>query len=123
MDEARIGELNELQFKILKNAIGLTKDGGAIVYSTCSISKCQNEDIVQRALDYFNAAEQNIVVEDYWSELKEELEVLKPFGFVEGGIKGAVRIDPEIGLCGVMFICKIRKLTKEEISSSEIKSL
>jgi len=65
--------------------------------------------IVQRALDHFNNPEPTIKVEDYWSELQNDLPALQPFGFIEGGIKGTVRIDPENGLCGVMFICKFRR--------------
>ena len=109
----RISELNDLQFDILKTAINLTKDGGHVVYSTCSISKHQNEVIVQRALEYFNGSGTVIEVEDYWGELKDDLPVLQSFGFIEGGVKGTVRINPENSLCGVMFICKFHRLNQE----------
>ncbi len=35
-----------LQYKLLDKAIKLTKKGGTIVYSTCSILKIENEDII-----------------------------------------------------------------------------
>lgn len=41
---------SQLQTKLLNKAINLTKVGGTIVYSTCSILKQENEDIINSAL-------------------------------------------------------------------------
>lgn len=41
-----IDEIKKIQYKILENASLYLKDGGSIVYSTCSILKAENEDIV-----------------------------------------------------------------------------
>ena len=38
------------QTALLKKALGLLKVGGTLVYSTCSILACENEDVVQGAL-------------------------------------------------------------------------
>ena len=43
-------ELSEIQFKILNNGFGYLKKGGRLVYSTCSILKAENEDIINRFL-------------------------------------------------------------------------
>ncbi|MBQ8823958.1 MAG: 16S rRNA (cytosine(967)-C(5))-methyltransferase RsmB [Ruminococcus sp.] len=43
-------DLPDLQFKILENASQYVKDGGTLVYSTCTISKYENENVVERFL-------------------------------------------------------------------------
>jgi len=42
--------LNSLQYEILRRAIAVTKSGGRIVYSTCSLDPVENEAVVARAL-------------------------------------------------------------------------
>ncbi|KAG0226911.1 hypothetical protein BGW41_004019 [Actinomortierella wolfii] len=46
MAQDRLDSLCELQRGLLANGFRLTKAGGTIVYSTCSLSRAQNEDIV-----------------------------------------------------------------------------
>ena len=43
-------ELAELQYKLLKRGFELLKEDGVLVYSTCSFSEAQNEDVVRRFL-------------------------------------------------------------------------
>jgi len=47
--------LHSLQFDILRRAIAVTKPGGRVVYSTCSLDPVENEAVVARAL-----AEENV---------------------------------------------------------------
>lgn len=42
--------LCSLQFEILKNAMQYVKKGGVLVYSTCTVHKAENIDIVNKAL-------------------------------------------------------------------------
>jgi len=46
--------LPELQYKILANCAGYLKPGGVLVYSTCTLNKKENEDIVHRFLEANN---------------------------------------------------------------------
>lgn len=48
-----LSELYELQYRLLEQAFTLVKPGGLIVYSTCSLSRFQNEAIVGRLLDRY----------------------------------------------------------------------
>ena len=47
MDQERLAYLPQLQRKLLLNGFRLLKPGGGLVYSTCSLCRAQNEDIVQ----------------------------------------------------------------------------
>lgn len=42
--------LNDLQYKLLENAARHIKQGGIVVYSTCTIEQSENEDIIHRFL-------------------------------------------------------------------------
>jgi len=50
MREERIAELKELEFKLLTNAARNLEKGGALVYSTCTIEREENEEVVDRFL-------------------------------------------------------------------------
>lgn len=45
-----IESLPELQYKILKNGSKYVKNGGRLVYSTCTLSKAENENVCNRFL-------------------------------------------------------------------------
>lgn len=49
--EEDIRRLVELQSSILKNCSGYLRNGGTLVYSTCTIFREENEDIVEKFLD------------------------------------------------------------------------
>ena len=45
-----LGELEKIQGEILRNAGAVVKKGGRILYSTCTIRKAENEEIVKAFL-------------------------------------------------------------------------
>lgn len=45
-----IANLADLQFKILDNAVNMLKEGGVIVYSTCSIEPEEDQEVIDRFL-------------------------------------------------------------------------
>lgn len=48
--EKDIEALSEMQYRILCNAAKYVKSGGSVVYSTCTISKKENEEVIKRFL-------------------------------------------------------------------------
>ncbi len=50
LTEADFAELQHKQLKILKNASKLIKDGGEIIYSTCSLEVEENEKVIEKFL-------------------------------------------------------------------------
>ncbi|MBR4030738.1 MAG: 16S rRNA (cytosine(967)-C(5))-methyltransferase RsmB, partial [Clostridia bacterium] len=53
-------DLCKLQFEILVNAMQYVKIDGTVLYSTCTVHKAENQDIVNKALEKFN----NFIVEE-----------------------------------------------------------
>jgi 16S rRNA (cytosine967-C5)-methyltransferase len=49
LDEIR--HLPELQYEILTNCSGYLKNGGVLVYSTCTLNKKENEEIIYKFLE------------------------------------------------------------------------
>lgn len=45
-----VGELPDLQYRILENSAKLVKDGGRLVYSTCTLNPKENSEVVHRFL-------------------------------------------------------------------------
>lgn len=43
--------LSEIQYKILENSAKYLKHGGTLIYSTCTVSKAENEDNIKRFLN------------------------------------------------------------------------
>jgi 16S rRNA (cytosine967-C5)-methyltransferase len=48
IQEAEIARLAELQLKLLAVAAELTKPGGVLVYSTCSLEPEENERVIEK---------------------------------------------------------------------------
>lgn len=85
-----IEEITKIQFEILKNSIRYLKVGGELVYSTCSILKKENEDIIEKWM-------QNIKNEENRNSIKYD-------------IKNQQKILPNKNTDG-FFICKIKRVS------------
>ncbi len=49
-DLASIARLPEVQYDVLTGASGYVRDGGVLVYSTCTLNRAENEAVVERFL-------------------------------------------------------------------------
>jgi 16S rRNA (cytosine967-C5)-methyltransferase len=94
-DENDIIRLSSLQMKILSGAVPLLKEGGKMLYVTCTISRAENEAVVEALLsDHRELKLMNLRshVPEWCSELIDDSGFLKSFPHVHGteGFFGAL---------------------------------
>lgn len=104
----KIKELSRLQRWILRSAISSTKPGGTIVYSTCTLSPEENEEVINWILD---KEKDKIMVEDIHLEGLYTNPALRSFGekIYDMNIGKTVRIYPTDRMEG-FYIAKLKKL-------------
>jgi 16S rRNA C967 or C1407 C5-methylase (RsmB/RsmF family) len=87
MDVEKLADLVALQKRLIASGFRLLKSGGAMVYSTCSLSTNQNEDVVRWLLQN-NEDAYLIPVQFQWVES----------AFItDGSLAGTVRFSPNLG--------------------------
>ncbi|KAK9948414.1 hypothetical protein M0R45_003990 [Rubus argutus] len=90
--------LTALQLKLLTNGFRLLKAGGLLVYSTCSLTVAQNEDVVEQFLEENPSAElQAIDAAENWPCKK-------------GRLPKTLRFDPLTSNTSGLFVAKFTKL-------------
>jgi 16S rRNA (cytosine967-C5)-methyltransferase len=91
-----IQNMSELQFKIISNCADKVKVGGALTYSTCSITEEENEGVIERFLQ----EHPEFVLVD-----------IEPKIGVPGlrGLTGCQRLYPHLHHCNGFFIAKLSK--------------
>ena len=92
--EELVNKIQNVQYKLLKKAISILKSGSTMVYSTCSILKEENEDIINKMMKEFNI---------------EIVPIELDFETLPSKIEGVQTIMPSEINEG-FFICKIKKL-------------
>ena len=97
--EKTVKELAKLQKKLLKSAYMSVKDGGEIVYSTCTLNKEENEEILEWAIEELKVKilKINLVIKNSLNAISELDEV-----------KNAIRLLPTKETEG-FFIARLKK--------------
>ena len=95
-NEELIKRSSKTQEELLKKALKILKPGGEMVYSTCSILKQENEDVLSKVLTNTNAEIQSI-------NLTENIVTLP------SKIEGTITVCPTENYEG-FFVAKIRKI-------------
>lgn len=85
-NESNMSELVHLQKQLIESGFNLLRKGGVMVYSTCSLSNEQNEEVVQWLLNIHESA---FIIAVSFKRSEEELEFME-----EGSLKGTVRFLP-----------------------------
>jgi len=106
----KLSELVNLQRKLILSGFRLLKSGGVMVYSTCSLSKEQNEDVVSWLLE---EVKPNAFILPVSFPDASATSIVK-----EGFLEGTVRFKPCVGVeCstfkvygGGFFLAKLGKL-------------
>ena len=96
-----VRELAKLQKKLFKSAYTALKPNGMMVYSTCTLNKDENENILQWAIENFNVKLLDINI-----DFKEKMQ-----GFndgLDGNVNKAIRILPSKNMEG-FFVAKLKK--------------
>jgi 16S rRNA C967 or C1407 C5-methylase (RsmB/RsmF family) len=123
-DSMQLRELVELQKQLISSGFRLLRPGGIMVYSTCSLSQEQNEDVVSWLLkEYGESVEILPFLTSIWDEtsvpghLEQESLLLgmSKNNITEGGIQGTIRFHPSIqneriNGCSGFFLAKLRKI-------------
>jgi len=93
-DPASMEELPGLQLQILENQAGYVCPGGVLIYSTCTLLRRENEDIVQKFLQLHK---------DFYTET-----LPLPEGVAETSV-GMLRLVPGEYDTDGFFICRLRR--------------
>ena len=96
-----VRELAKLQKKLFESAYTALKPNGMMVYSTCTLNKDENENVLQWAIENFNVKLLDINI-----DFKEKMQ-----GFndgLDGSINKAIRILPSKNMEG-FFVAKLKK--------------
>ncbi|EGG21777.1 Putative nucleolar protein [Cavenderia fasciculata] len=111
---SELTELTNLQKKLLQTGFNLLKEGGVLVYSTCSFCKAENEDVVTWLLEN----NPNSQLEPCFGDTDRDTESdgdgqsnqnITVVPFSRGYIKHTYRFYPKNGTSG-MFIARIVKM-------------
>lgn len=95
----KIDELKNIQYSILSNAVKYLKKDGILVYSTCTINKEENEDILNKVL----SENENLVLDSI--NLPFEFEYDK-----EMAKKGILNVQGDKNNTDSFFISKIKRI-------------
>ncbi|KAL1370554.1 uncharacterized protein [Arachis hypogaea] len=98
LDAERTDNLHVLQLNLLRNGFRLLKVGGSLVYSTCSLTLTQNEDVVEHFLK-----------ENVNAELAE-IDGARNWPCKSGGIPKTWRFDPLTSQTSGLFVAKFTKV-------------
>lgn len=107
-EEKDVEEITKTQYQILETCFKYLKPGGELVYSTCSIFKSENEDIIRKFIENNKNAKIEKILFDENSNLKIELEGKKFFErfLNKDGMLQVYQNEKTDGF----FICKLAKI-------------
>ena len=95
--EQELASLYELQKGLLRKGLEMLKVGGILVYSTCSLSPKQNEEIVSEVLSQYHGSVELLPIPD--AILPVEYPVIRKDPFIY--------FDPGVSQTSGMFIAKM----------------
>lgn len=103
-DPTKIKELVRLQKKLIESGFRLLKQGGTMIYSTCSMDQEQNENVVRSLLQEFKG--QVEIVPLSFNDISENM-------ICEGNLQGTIRFRPSTSndlFGGGFFMAKLRRI-------------
>jgi NOL1/NOP2/fmu family ribosome biogenesis protein len=89
--EANVAMCAERQWEILQNAFAALREGGVLIYSTCTFNRSEDEDILERACAAFGdelEAVDKIFADDSWGVVVGEVGPFQTFRFFPHKLTG-----------------------------------
>jgi 16S rRNA (cytosine1407-C5)-methyltransferase len=105
-----VENLSQQQKMLAAHAFEILKDGGEMIYSTCTHSPEENEEIVQYLLDHYDAEIMEINLPIKTRKGLTEWQGKK----FSKDLEKAVRIYPQDNNTEGFFLCKLKKLSEKE---------
>ena len=102
-----VDKLSDLQQKMLRKAIAMTKPGGVIIYSTCSIVKAEGEDVFAKILKEQDNVEAYPITPDEVGGLSQ---IVNGQGAVRSLLHHLELSEPRLGGLDGFFAGRLRKL-------------
>ncbi|XP_030060985.1 tRNA (cytosine(34)-C(5))-methyltransferase, mitochondrial [Microcaecilia unicolor] len=100
---AQRSELPSLQIQLLRSAIETLRPGGSLVYSTCTLSGAENDNVVMRILDSCS----NVQAED----LSDIAAAISQDFTLASGVEHGLLVLPDKGKAwGPMYVAKLKKI-------------
>lgn len=112
----RMATLTDLQGSLLSAGFHLVKYGGTLVYSTCSLTRAQNEDVVLTFLTRHPDAKL-LPIDPFVPE-----DVCKPV-WIPGLVEHTVRFDPFASGTSGLFVAKFTKCKPPETEKAKETSI
>ena len=105
-NEKMIEKLSRLQQKLIESAFSALKDGGILVYSTCSLEPFENERVVSNLIENHK----NARIEEINLAIKRDKSITCFNGEqYSKEVEKCLRIYPQTNDTSGFFVCKIRK--------------
>lgn len=92
-------ELNEIQLKILDTVYHYLKSGGVMVYSTCTINKSENIELIKKFINKHPDMKLDKIESEHILGNAKEM-----------GEKGYIEIFPDTDNSDGFFVCRLKKL-------------
>ncbi|MCD6547736.1 MAG: NOL1/NOP2/sun family putative RNA methylase [Nanoarchaeota archaeon] len=97
---------SNLQKQLIASAISCLKEGGVLVYSTCSLEPEENEEVVNYAIKKFGVSVERIRLKDF--KIRNGVVRFGKKTFFED-VKKCARIYPQDNKTSGFFVAKLRK--------------
>jgi len=105
-DQGKVNLLSRLQKQLLEAASKCLRDGGEIVYSTCSLDPEENEEVIDYVVKNLGLKTKRIKLRGV--EVDKAVRSYKKREY-DDSVKHAVRVNPLKNKTEGFFICKLRK--------------
>lgn len=114
MNMSRLNSICDLQQDILLKAVSIVKIEGIIIYSTCSLSFKQNEEVIKSTISQINNSSNlpyKLILLDIFPNLCKK-SLLNSFGLNKSPLNKTLRITPGPQSASAMYIAKLKKIKK-----------